>query len=184
MSVLGAQTYRGEEGLAEGDGCGVWLQTVPLRTGRRKSHTTKCSSQPSHRYEVRDISKLYLYSHFIWVFWIFTCVLSPRLFTVFCKQTIEQVNTLEVKDYLAEAATNDFFHCILILPWLPMCQSYKKIMIDDGLFIEDINVILVLKTLGLQLSESQYTPQLKQHNVHYFLGNIAVRLHIIQSHWH
>lgn len=54
VSDLGAQTDRSEEGLAEGDGCGVRLQTVPLRAGRRKSHTTKCSSQPSYRYEVRE----------------------------------------------------------------------------------------------------------------------------------
>lgn len=54
LSIVGAQTNRGEEGLAEGNGCGVWLQTVPLWTGRRKSNTAKCSSQPSHWYEVRQ----------------------------------------------------------------------------------------------------------------------------------
>lgn len=52
MCGSGAQTIRGEEGLAEGDGGGVRLQTVPLRAGGRKSNATKCDNQPSHRHEV------------------------------------------------------------------------------------------------------------------------------------
>lgn len=52
VCASGAQTNGGEEGLAKGDGCGVRLQTVPLRTGGRKSDSTKRGGQPSHRHEV------------------------------------------------------------------------------------------------------------------------------------
>lgn len=60
VSVSGAQTHRGEEGLAESNGRGVRLQTVSLRTGRRKSNATECGGQPSHRHEVKTLLLLLL----------------------------------------------------------------------------------------------------------------------------
>lgn len=60
VSVSGAQTHRGEEGLAESNGRGVRLQTVSLRTGRRKSNAAECGGQPSHRHEVKTLLLLLL----------------------------------------------------------------------------------------------------------------------------
>lgn len=55
MFVVGAQANRGEERLAEGDGRGVRLQTLPLRTGRREGNAAERGRQSSHRYEVREL---------------------------------------------------------------------------------------------------------------------------------